>query len=459
MDDYSHIINMPPEDLFEKALPCIPDTDDGYIPIVMAANLNHQAAIELIIGTWSNDKFPLNPTTQTQIDFLEKTQTYAWSATLLARAYRDGTLVPINYEKAIELFNIGITNKCCIAPFSLAYMYKHGLGVEKNYSTAAELYIASDDFLPAMYQLSKLYLKGKGIEQDESKAIGLLEAAAKRNHLDSMYKLAMVYENRNQYTEAIRIHEMAVKLNDINAIVNLALIYHNGTGVNKDYARAIELYDQGVALNDPDSMFNLALLYCEDDNPNKNYAKAAELYELAVKLGDSDAILNLAIMYHEGVYIEQNLSRAIELYNMAIELDNLNAQFNLGLLYGYTDAKDLTRAENLFKIAHDAGDPGAFNALLCLYLNNLTEFDPEKIVEYILEKDPNKLTQIFTEINIIEVLQTWRQCKNKLGIVQGLLDEQVLMNRQLTDHINLVPDGPEYLELLNGWNKKIDKLT
>lgn len=357
MDTYQHIINTPPDELFNLSQKFLSNnsTDDYYIHLIMAANLNHQPAINFIIGIFGTNKYPLKFITQPILNFLKYTQNYMYSSTFLARAYRDNKV----YDKAIELFQPGVEANCPIALHCLAYMYERGLGT------------------------------------------------------------------------------------------------------NVDYRKAIELYELAAVQNYSSSIYNLALLYALGQGVVRDYAKAAELFELAIKYGDSDAIINLGILYHNGEGVVQDFVKAVELFTTAVSHGNINAMRNLASMYehGRGVQLDLSEAERLYKLSYESGNKTALNDIIFLYRMNLDKFEPEKIVAYIMERAPDKLSKIFPDRNACIVLQKWYHNEKKIVDMQKLLDDQIEINRQLMEHINLSPGGPEYLELLRGWNTKVGQIN
>ena len=75
--------------------------------------------------------------------------------------------------------------------------YKKGRGVEQDYSKAREWYekAAKQEYAGAQYNLGVLYENGKGVEQDYSKAREWYEKAAKQEYASAQYNLGIMYEN------------------------------------------------------------------------------------------------------------------------------------------------------------------------------------------------------------------------------------------------------------------------
>ena len=59
-----------------------------------------------------------------------------------------------------------------VSEFMIAWMYEHGLGVDKNIYKAIELYIklAEQNMMLAQYRLGYIYEHGNGVKKDEREA-------------------------------------------------------------------------------------------------------------------------------------------------------------------------------------------------------------------------------------------------------------------------------------------------
>ena len=66
--------------------------------------------------------------------------------------------------------------------FDLGWMYANGRGVEQDEAKAVELYRAAAEqgWAPAQFNLGLMYANGQGVEQDEAKAVELYRAAAEQ---------------------------------------------------------------------------------------------------------------------------------------------------------------------------------------------------------------------------------------------------------------------------------------
>lgn len=80
--------------------------------------------------------------------------------------------VGINYTEAFRLLSMASKQGASTALVNLAYMYQHGLGIEKNNEQAIKLYeqVGRVQFFAAL-ELGRIYSQGSGVQQDSRKAL------------------------------------------------------------------------------------------------------------------------------------------------------------------------------------------------------------------------------------------------------------------------------------------------
>jgi TPR repeat protein len=110
-------------------------------------------------------------------------------------------------------------------------MYQGGIGVVKDYFTAASLYQKAVDAGDgrAMANLASLYSTGSGVQLDNAKALAL--------------------------------YEKAIEAGNAFALGQTGVMYFNGKGVPRDLAAAEQYFLQAAALADGYSMKFLAIMY------------------------------------------------------------------------------------------------------------------------------------------------------------------------------------------------------
>lgn len=149
----------------------------------------------------------------------------------LGNLYRHGRGVPVDHQKAFNLFKIAAEKGIDQAQENLALCYEDGEGVEQNYAVAAQWHQkAADQGLPfAQYNLGLLYVVGNGVPQDFAKAFEYFRAAAEQGLAEAQYMLGLMYET--------------------------------GEGLGQNYATAAEWYQKAADQGMPEAQAALQALF------------------------------------------------------------------------------------------------------------------------------------------------------------------------------------------------------
>lgn len=168
------------------------------------------------------------------------------------------------------------------AQFELARMYHDGVGVDQDYSTAADWFerAAKQDDPRAEFNLGLIYMNGQGRDRDDSKAIGLLTSAAKQGFAPAQSTLGIMYKNGRgvEHDEAVAANWLrkAAEQGDVWGETFLGLMYLNGEGVTRDIVEGCNwLHKAGRHGNeDADKMAELAEATIREE-PSKNISRSA----------------------------------------------------------------------------------------------------------------------------------------------------------------------------------------
>lgn len=151
----------------------------------------------------------------------------------------------------------------------------------------------------ARFTLAKYYLDGRGVKEDDAKAIKLLEIAQKDGHEQSAFLLARIYEREDDREKKEKAREIYTTLADKgNPNAQIALIefldddYNDNLDKTAEEANkklAFELLTKAASQNNIWAMIKLGNHY----ERQKNYKKASELYERIAILGEPSGIEKL----------------------------------------------------------------------------------------------------------------------------------------------------------------------
>jgi tetratricopeptide (TPR) repeat protein len=152
--------------------------------------------------------------------------------------YRVGIKLQQNYDKAIELYKLGIKCYNTASMFALAYMYLRGLGIKKDYMKAIELYKETIKYNnpQGYYNMGYLYYEGIYFKQDINEAINYFKKGIKYNHSKSIHRLALIYEQDiKDINEACKYYSMYFSNNSLSPDKLIRLINNNKSIIWKSY--------------------------------------------------------------------------------------------------------------------------------------------------------------------------------------------------------------------------------
>ncbi|MGI6205565.1 MAG: tetratricopeptide repeat protein [Anaerovoracaceae bacterium] len=105
----------------------------------------------------------------------------------------------------------------------------------------------------------------------------------------------------------------------------LAVYAEKGILDKPDYEKAIALYSEGALDGDYRCYRELGRIYAEGKITEEDPEKAYYNFMMAGAIGDPVSVTNMALFYEEGYGIEKNMDRAVELYKMAADAGEENA--------------------------------------------------------------------------------------------------------------------------------------
>lgn len=100
-----------------------------------------------------------------------------------------------NYSAAVPKLKAAAEKGHKKAQYRLGLCYDKGKGVEENDAKAVEWYskAAAQDYAKAQYQLGKCYKNGEGVAKDRKKATALFAKSARQENADAQYQLGKSY--------------------------------------------------------------------------------------------------------------------------------------------------------------------------------------------------------------------------------------------------------------------------
>ena len=178
----------------------------------------------------------------------------AFWATLLLEG-REG--VPIHYEKAYRLAEIGDKKGCSACS-----------GV-----------------------LARCLYNGKGCAQDKTLALQLAHKSAASGSHFGYFMVGWKNYDDGDYANAFQMWQIAADLELATAQVNLGFMFANGEGVPKDERKAFQLYQMAADKKHPEGYLNLSRMYFYGIGVKVDMDEASRYSQLVRQAGNSKWLL------------------------------------------------------------------------------------------------------------------------------------------------------------------------
>jgi hypothetical protein len=182
-----------------------------------------------------------------------------------------------------------------------------------------------------------------------------------------LFNIALSYENKGLYEEAMRVYSDSMESGNTYAAVNLGVLMSSNGRMNSMTAAGLFLWAAGKGHSS--GYVNLAQMYLKNILPGGN-ERAAEYYLKAAEMGNGRAQCSYAIMCKEGKGVKKSMSEAIIWFQKSAENGYFRAQAILGDMYrtGEGVYKDIDTAVGWYLKASDNGSPVAAYNLATMYL-------------------------------------------------------------------------------------------
>lgn len=191
-------------------------------------------------------------------------------------------------------------------------------GVEKNLKKAFDWYLkaARQNDAEAQYEAFHLVFYVSKLIPDEEKeeAVGYLFKAADQGYVPAIFKMGIVLENQQAYSEAYQCYKDAAQESYPPAYIPLGDCYLYEIGTVRNLAEAERYYQLALENGYPIAYVNLG----DCAQIQQDFAKAKTYYEEAMKLDIPEAYNNMAYLYAWGNGVQKDMSKAFKLINHAI---------------------------------------------------------------------------------------------------------------------------------------------
>lgn len=202
---------------------------------------------------------------------------------------------------------------------------------------------AEAGYAPALAVLGLHYNDGFGVEQNDAKAVALLEKAMQGDDdIAPLPKFVLAKHHlfgrgtpENTY-RAVQLINEAISDNYGPAITFLALMYNDGIGVPKDDRKVVELFEKALSLGielSPLEKGTLGEHYLEGNGTSKNPYLAEKYLSEAADAGDLDALIHCAAEYRFGQNFTHNVAKSDRYCAMMASSDEPRGIYMAGMCY------------------------------------------------------------------------------------------------------------------------------
>ncbi len=265
------------------------------------------------------------------------------------------------------------------------WCYANGRGVIQNDEKAVEWYqkAAEQGHAIAQYDLSWMYHHGRGVSQNSSEALKWCRKAAEQGYADAQHTLGWRYQyvkgvGAQDYAEAIKWYRKAAEQGHAGAQANLSVLSARvgvpparSPQIDTDDVEAVRLDYRATEQNQIPAQNNIGGF-------GRNNVRTFWHYQEAAQRGDTTAQNNIGVMYANGIGVDQDYDEAINWFSQAVQQGSTTAQNNLCQVYthrGWIYAngrgvdQDYAQAFNWFSKAAEQGHAEAQYNLGVMYAN------------------------------------------------------------------------------------------
>ncbi|STY30303.1 enhanced entry protein EnhC [Legionella wadsworthii] len=200
-----------------------------------------------------------------------------------------------NYVDALKAYEQAAAKGDALGLYNLALMHLYGKGVPVNYQKARDLFVdaATHKVHEAMNQLGAIYFNGWGYPRDTQQALSWYKKAAELGDANALYQLGLLSETgittKIDFSNAIKYYEQSAEKGNEKAMLALARMYHYGLGVEKNPKLAANLYEKLAARQNAYAQYQLGTYYLEGTAGERSLAKGKQLLQQASENGSVQA--------------------------------------------------------------------------------------------------------------------------------------------------------------------------
>ena len=272
------------------------------------------------------------------------------------------TRVPRDYARAREYFETAVQRGVPAASYQLGMIHEKGLGTAKSRALAFDHYAraGADKYRPAIEALARLtpllsdedIIRSTALPVPEERHLAWYDKASKLGKTKAQLALAKLYVrgkgvDQDLAKAAALFRDAAVRGRNADAMFLLAVMLEEGKGVGKNQGEALAWYRRAAKTGHSRALLNLGYSYVRGVGVPQDYNKARAYFELAAAKDLAEAQYNLGLIYEHGLGIKKDVPMAFKWYSLAVSRQNAAAGKALDRLIPKMSAEEIERAKRL----------------------------------------------------------------------------------------------------------------
>jgi len=192
---------------------------------------------------------------------------------------------------------------------------------------------------------NEIYKDGYKLPESLTKLQSSTLQLANDGNIKAMYKVAVIYQNNEMYTEAFNWFKKAAENGHTRAWFNLGMMYKNGEGTAMNYETAFNCFSKAAEKKDPSGEYAKGYMLFKGLGCKQDYEQAVALFRNGVY---KERGHYLGKMYLYGICLRNG-------YGIGVNIDSANYWLTKSAALGYSLANDELMADN----AENPGNAGA----------------------------------------------------------------------------------------------------
>lgn len=145
----------------------------------------------------------------------------------------------------------------------------------------------------ALSTLGWMYETGKGVAEDDQKAVSLYRAAIAQGDAFGQWRMGVMIDDGSapgRVEDAVALFRQAAAQKSPGATASLGVMHATGRGVERDYDAAMRYYQAAARMGSAHGIEGIGVLYANGQGVERDMNEALAHWMVAAAAGDEDAM-------------------------------------------------------------------------------------------------------------------------------------------------------------------------